>query len=75
MTVWVDASSGASGDMLLGALAGAGVPVDALQDAIDRVAPEPVSLRVERVIRNGFGAGVAAARVARRTAQPRGEAT
>ena len=56
MTVWVDASSGASGDMLLGALAGAGVPVDALQDAIDRVAPEPVSLRVERVIRNGFAA-------------------
>ena len=56
MTVWVDASSGASGDMLLGALAGAGVPVDALQDAIDRVAPEPVSLRVEQVIRNGFAA-------------------
>jgi len=56
VTVWVDASSGASGDMLLGALAGAGVPVDALQDAIDRVAPEPVSLRVERVIRNGFAA-------------------
>jgi len=56
VTVWVDASSGASGDMLLGALAGAGVPVDALQDAIARVAPEPVSLRVERVIRNGFAA-------------------
>jgi len=56
VTVWVDASSGASGDMLLGALVGAGVPVDVIQDAIDTVAPEPVSLRVEQVIRNGFAA-------------------
>jgi pyridinium-3,5-bisthiocarboxylic acid mononucleotide nickel chelatase len=56
VTVWVDASSGASGDMLLGALVGAGVPVDVIQDAIDTVAPEPVDLRVEQVIRNGFAA-------------------
>ena len=46
-TVWVDASSGASGDMLLGALVGAGVPVEVLQAAVDAVAPEPVTLRVE----------------------------
>jgi pyridinium-3,5-bisthiocarboxylic acid mononucleotide nickel chelatase len=56
VTVWVDASSGASGDMLLGALVGAGVPVDALQDAVDAIAPEPVNLRVEQVTRNGFAA-------------------
>ena len=56
VTLWVDASAGASGDMLLGALVGAGVPVDVLQDAVDAVAPEPVALRVEPVTRNGFAA-------------------
>ena len=46
MTVWVDASSGASGDMLLGALLGAGVPArDAAGRAVDAVAPEPVDAR------------------------------
>jgi uncharacterized protein (TIGR00299 family) protein len=55
-TLWVDASSGASGDMLLGALVGAGVPVEVVQEAIDAVSPEPVSLRVEAVTRNGFAA-------------------
>jgi uncharacterized protein (TIGR00299 family) protein len=56
MTVWVDASSGASGDMLLGALVGAGVPVEALQSAVDAVVPEPVRFHVEPVSRNGFAA-------------------
>ncbi len=56
MTVWVDASSGASGDMLLGALVGAGVPVEALQTAVDAVVPEPVRFHVEPVSRNGFAA-------------------
>ena len=55
-TVWVDASAGASGDMLLGALVGAGVPVEVLQAAIDDVSPEPVTLRVETVHRAGFAA-------------------
>jgi uncharacterized protein (TIGR00299 family) protein len=55
-TVWVDASSGASGDMLLGALVGAGVPVEVLRAAVDTVSPEPVALRVERVTRHGFAA-------------------
>ena len=56
MTIWVDASAGASGDMLLGALVGAGVPVDVLQDAVDAISPEPVNLRIEQVTRNGFAA-------------------
>jgi pyridinium-3,5-bisthiocarboxylic acid mononucleotide nickel chelatase len=56
MTVWVDASSGASGDMLLGALVGAGVPVQVMQAAIDAVTPEPVTLRVEEARRGGLAA-------------------
>jgi uncharacterized protein (TIGR00299 family) protein len=55
-TVWVDASAGASGDMLLGALLGAGVPVEVLQEAVDAVAPEPVALRVETVRRGALAA-------------------
>jgi len=55
-TIWVDASSGASGDMLLGALLGAGVPLEVVAAAVDAVAPEPVELRVEAVTRNGFAA-------------------
>ncbi len=55
-TLWVDASSGASGDMLLGALVGAGVPIDVVERAVDAVSPEPVTLRVEAVTRNGFAA-------------------
>ncbi|HTW18225.1 MAG TPA: nickel pincer cofactor biosynthesis protein LarC [Nocardioides sp.] len=54
--LWFDASSGASGDMLLGALAGAGVPLEVLQAAVDAVAPEPVALSLERVTRNGLAA-------------------
>jgi uncharacterized protein (TIGR00299 family) protein len=54
--LWVDASSGASGDMLLGALVGAGVPLAVLQEAIDTVSPEPVALRVEDVRRGGLAA-------------------
>ncbi|WP_281351732.1 LarC family nickel insertion protein [Nocardioides piscis] len=56
MTVWVDASAGASGDMLLGALVAAGVPLEPIRAAIDAVAPEPVTLRPETVDRNGFAA-------------------
>jgi uncharacterized protein (TIGR00299 family) protein len=56
VTLWVDATAGASGDMLLGALIGAGVPVSVLQEAVDAIAPEPVVLRVERVDRAGLAA-------------------
>ncbi len=56
MIGWVDASAGASGDMLLGALVGVGVPVTVLRDAVDAVAPEPVTLDVETVSRGGLSA-------------------
>ena len=52
--LWIDASSGASGDMLLGALAGAGVPLGVMAEAVDRVAPGQVRLEVEQVSRGGF---------------------
>lgn len=64
---WLDASSGASGDMLLGALVGVGVPVEAMQDAVDAVSPERVQLEVEHVTRNGFAATRCHVRVPRTT--------
>jgi uncharacterized protein (TIGR00299 family) protein len=56
MIGWVDAGAGAAGDMLLGALVGAGVPTEVLQTAVDAVSPEPVTLSVERVSRGGLAA-------------------
>ena len=56
MTIWIDASSGASGDMLLGALVAAGVPLEPIQEAVSAVAPEAIALIPERVTRNGFAA-------------------
>lgn len=54
--VWVDASAGASGDMLLGALLSAGVPREVIASAVRAVAPEPVALAPEAVRRGGFAA-------------------
>lgn len=56
MIGWVDASSGASGDMLLGALVGAGVPVGLIAEAVEKVAPEHVAIVPAAVTRNGFAA-------------------
>jgi pyridinium-3,5-bisthiocarboxylic acid mononucleotide nickel chelatase len=56
MIGWVDATAGASGDMLLAALLGAGVPQQVLSDAVAAVAPEPVTLRVEPCTRGGLAA-------------------
>ncbi|MEO5711124.1 MAG: nickel pincer cofactor biosynthesis protein LarC [Nocardioidaceae bacterium] len=53
---WVDASSGASGDMLLGAVIGAGVPLQVIQAAVRAVAPEHVGLTPATVTRGGFAA-------------------
>ena len=56
MIGWLDCASGASGDMLLGALAGAGVPMSVLTEAVSAVAPEPIRLVHEQVSRSGFAA-------------------
>lgn len=56
MIAWVDAASGASGDMLLGALLGAGVPLGVLAEAVEKVAPDEVRLVEEQVSRAGFAA-------------------
>ena len=56
MIGWVDASAGASGDMLLGALLDAGVPLEVVSGAVAAACPEPVSLTVERVSRAGLAA-------------------
>ena len=56
MIGWLDCSSGVSGDMLLGALVGAGVPLDVLDSAVQAVAPERVTLRSEAVLRGGLAA-------------------
>ena len=53
---WVDCGSGASGDMLLGALVDAGVPLEVLVRAVDAVAPESVELTASRVTRSGLAA-------------------
>jgi uncharacterized protein (TIGR00299 family) protein len=56
MIGWLQCGSGASGDMLLGALVDAGTPLDAMQRAVDAVAPSTVTFRTERVRRGGISA-------------------
>ena len=56
MIGWLDLAAGASGDMLLGALVDAGVPLAVVQAAVAGLPVEPVLLRTEQVTRHGLGA-------------------
>ena len=56
MIGWLDCAAGASGDMLLGTLVDAGVPVATLAAAIAAVGVEDVELAVTTVERHGIGA-------------------
>ncbi len=56
MIVWVDATAGASGDMLLGALVDAGVELGLIASAVESVVPGAVSLHAETVSRTGLRA-------------------
>jgi len=53
---WFDAGAGASGDMVLGALVGAGASLAAVQAAVDALDVEPVRLRESVVTRAGLAA-------------------
>jgi len=55
-TGWLDLAAGASGDMLLGALVDAGVPLEVPARAVAALPVEPVRLSTEQVTRHGLGA-------------------
>jgi len=55
MIGWIDGSAGASGDMLLGALVGAGVPIDVLRTPLDGL-DLGIALSVTVVDRGGISA-------------------
>ena len=56
MIGWIDATAGASGDMLLGALLSVGVPSDVMLEAIGAVSPERLALETAAVHRGGLAA-------------------
>ncbi|SFF65006.1 nickel pincer cofactor biosynthesis protein LarC [Blastococcus tunisiensis] len=56
MIGWLDLSAGASGDMLLGALVDAGVPLEVLTTAVAALPVERIRLVTEQTTRHGLGA-------------------
>ena len=53
---WIDASAGASGDMLLGALLDAGAPIEAVSSAVAALGVEPIRISPRPVRRHGLRA-------------------
>jgi len=53
---FLDAFSGVSGDLFLGALVDAGIPVEDLQSSVDRLGIEGLRLTATRTSRSGIGA-------------------
>ena len=54
--LYFDCFSGAAGDMILGALIDAGVPLQDVREALGSLAISPDTIWTERVTRAGIGA-------------------
>jgi uncharacterized protein (TIGR00299 family) protein len=62
--LWVDASNGAAGDMLLAALLDAGADLSVVRAGLGRLAVEPIGLEVHQVRRFGLRAALVTVRAA-----------